>query len=123
MINKYILIKLFLINIHLFVIFVSAYLLLFLKNPYILLAQFIIQAVVFIGIVLLNGCMLTKLEASDSIISATYIGKQIFFIDEPISDASFEKFFVGVPLGLLLLKIILILSDSDKYINLIEKLI
>jgi hypothetical protein len=64
-----------------------------------------------------------KCESIGGYLTSTFIGKKIFFIEEPMFDTNFEKLFVGIPIGLLLLKIILILSGTDKYSSQVEELI
>jgi len=123
---KELIIKITLMSIHLFAILISAFIILFIDNIKILLLLLFIEIVVFINIIN-NGCLLSKYEHIGGDFTNITIGKKIFFIDEDIQDSTFEKIFVGVPLGFLLFKIVYKspskIFNLEKYINLIENIV
>ena len=102
------------ITVHLLIVFISAYLILFSKDMTVLMFQLFIQTIVFIALEINDGCLLSKYELIGGDFSSTFVGKQLFFIKGDICDADFEKMFVGVPLGLLILKILLIVFPIIK---------
>jgi hypothetical protein len=116
-------IKFGLVALHVVVICISSYCILFIRNTTILLIHLIVLVLVFALIVVYDGCLMRKYETIGGYLTTTFIGKKIFFIEEPMCDTNFEKLFVGIPLGLLLLKIIAILSGTDKYSSQVEELI
>lgn len=115
-------IKIILVLLHVFVIFVSAYCILFIRKINILLLHLLTLIIVFGLIVIYDGCLLRKYETIGGDLTCTVIGKKIFFLDNSMSDTNFEKLFVGIPIGLLLLKIILLVCGLDKYNDELENL-
>ena len=101
-------IKFILIILHLAIVFIAAYIILFSKDIKVLVLQLVVQTSVFIALQVNNGCLLSKYEQFGGDFNATASGKKLFFLTSDICDADFEKMFVGIPLSLLILKIILI---------------
>lgn len=116
-------IKCFLILLHLFVIWITAITILFSEDIYILTFLLVIQIIVFALLVVNNGCLMSRFELiGGDFLSSTLIGKKLFFLSDGVKDADFEKIFVGVPLLLILLKIVMVAfpvlpmkQSSDKY--------
>lgn len=83
----------------------------------------VIQIIVFALLVVNNGCLMSRFELiGGDFLSSTLIGKKLFFLSDGVKDADFEKIFVGVPLLLILLKIVMVAfpvlpmkQSSDKY--------
>ena len=109
-------IKIVLITIHLSIVFFTAVSLLFIDDIYLLIGLLILQMLVFTAIVINDGCVLSKYEnIGGNTMTSTYIGKKAFFMSDSIKNSDFEKMFVGIPLGLLILKIILLLFPIFEY--------
>jgi hypothetical protein len=100
--------KILLMVIHLTIITITAIVILFSEDLYILLCLLIIEFIVFTGLIVNNGCQLSKYELVGGNFSSTTLGKKLFWLSDNIEHSDFEKMFVGVPLGLLLLKTILV---------------
>lgn len=103
-----IVLKIVLITIHLIMVSVTAVIILFSNNLYILISLLIVQIIVYISLIINKGCLLSKFERVGGDFSSTMLGKKVFFLSENIQDQDFEKLFVGIPLILLLFKTILV---------------
>lgn len=101
--------------IHFLALLISAVLLLFSNNIDILCIQLLVQTLVYIMLYIYDGCTLSKLEhIGGNKFNSTFIGKKIFFIGDGTSNSDFEKLIVGIPLGLLFLKILFNSNKIDK---------
>jgi len=105
--------------IHLIIVFFTAVAVLVIDDIYLLIGLFILQILVYTSIILNDGCVLSKYELiGGETMTSTYIGKKAFFLSDSIKNSDFEKMFVGIPLGLIGLKILLLLFplfDYKKY--------
>jgi len=109
-------IKIILTIIHLIIVFFTAVAVLVIDDIYLLIGLFILQILVYTSIILNDGCVLSKYELiGGETMTSTYIGKKAFFLSDSIKNSDFEKMFVGIPLGLLALKIILLLFPIFEY--------
>jgi len=103
------------ICIHFLAVLISAVLLLFSNNINILCIQLLVQTLVYMMLCIHDGCTLSKLEyIGGNKFNSTFIGKKFFFIGDNTSNLDFEKLIVGIPLGLLFLKILFNINKIDK---------
>ena len=102
--------KIVFISLHLFVIGVTAIILLFSEDIYMILLLLITQIVVFILLLVNDGCLLSKYEFIGGNITLFEIAKKTLFLSDSIKTQDFEKIFVGIPIVMLFTKLILILG-------------
>ena len=108
-VSSEILLKLFFISIHLFVIGVSAIILLCVEDVYMITLLLITQIIVFKLLLVNDGCLLSKYEFIGGKITLFEIAKKVFFLSDSIKTQDFEKIFVGLPILMLLTKLIIII--------------
>lgn len=107
-VSSEILLKIFFISIHLFVIGVSAIILLCVEDVYIITLLLITQIIVFKLLLVNDGCLLSKYEFIGGKLTLFEIAKKVFFLSDSIKTQDFEKIFVGLPILMLLTKLIII---------------
>lgn len=101
--------KILFITVHLFVIGVSAIVLLCVEDIYMILLLLITQIIVFKLLLINDGCLLSKYEFIGGKITLFEIAKKVFFLSDSIKTQDFEKIFVGIPIVMLLTKLLIIL--------------
>jgi hypothetical protein len=104
---------------HIIIVSVSLFIVLFGKNTKILFILLIILSLVYLQVILANGCILSKFE----LYNLSEIIKRCFFIDEVVHTNNIEKILVGLTLAACFYKLAIILFMEKYKISLPSNLI
>jgi hypothetical protein len=108
-------IKFFIMILHFLGVAIVTLIILFSEDIWLIIAIIISQTLVFIQLVLINGCIISKYEhmLGDSSFNLSDVCKNMFFLSKEMPQADFEKMIVGIPLLLCIIKLGFMLLPAD----------
>lgn len=107
--------KIFIMLVHIVGVSLVVLIILFSEDIWIIIAIVICQTFVFIQIILMNGCLMSKYEdmIGDSSFNLSDICKNAFYLSKDMPQADFEKMIVAMPLLIGIIKLGFMLLPED----------
>ena len=108
-------IKIFIMLVHFIGIIIVTLIILLSEDIWLMIAIIICQTLVFIQLIIINGCLVSKYEhmLGDTSFNLSDICKNMFFLSKDMPRSDLEKMIVGIPLLLAILKLGFMLLPHD----------
>lgn len=110
-------IKVISILLHITVILITVFIILFSNNKLLLSILAVCQFITFYLIIQFNGCIISKYEEIDGGSNLTKMAKRVLHLSDDMNCEDFEKMFVAIPLLLCIIKLsIITIMPKNPYI-------